>query len=167
MAKNSKVTKQKISASQGIKLCEDLLFSGHSRESILQKITKSYKISVGAIDKWIKQAKPEAEIRQKQAEITRVNQIEQANLEALKRGLKSDLELEVFLCQLVFGNVDVEEMVQGMTLTRDVSPVERLKAIDLLFKKRGSNAPSKMDLTTKGESIKQTVIKWGDKEITV
>ncbi len=139
----------RIQKSQGVKLCEDMLYKKLGREEILQQITKSYKISVGAIDKWIKIAKPAAETRHKEAETIRIEQTKEAELQALKEGLVSDLELEVFLSQIAVGGVNVCEMAKGMVVIRDVSPLERLKAIDLLFKKRGSNASSKLEITGK------------------
>jgi hypothetical protein len=147
-------SKKKISAPQGIKLCEDMIVSGVARETILQLITKKYKISVGGIDKWIRQAKPAAEIRQKEAEELRVTQLQAAHLEALNKGLKSDLELEVFLCQIAMGDFEIEELIRGEAILRNASPAERIKAIEQLYKKRGSYAPTKIAATNKeGEDV--------------
>lgn len=144
----------KIQKEQGVKLCEDMLVDNMAREEILQQITKKYKISVGAIDKWIKTAKPNAEKRRKEddgrkerAEIERQGTIEATKLQLLKEGLVTDLELEVFLCRIAIGGIDVSEMAKGIQVIRDVSPIERMKAVEILFKKRGSNASSKVELS--------------------
>ncbi len=74
--------------------------------------------------------------------------------EAAKDGLKTDLELEVILCQIASNNVSVQEWVSGEVVLRDVSPSETIQAIAQLFKKRGSYAPIKTAATdTKGNDV--------------
>jgi len=68
-------------------------------------------------------------------------------------GLKSDLELEAILCQFAAGNLSVAEWVKGEVVLRDVTPMESIAAISQIFKKRGTYAPTKTDLTTGGEKI--------------
>lgn len=50
---------------------------------------------------------------------------------------------------------------------RKPSQIELQKSYALYCARFGSNASNKLDITSKGESIKQTVIKWGDKEIVI
>jgi ribosomal protein S8E len=156
MAKASKPLK-KISAAQGKKLCEDFLFSGLGRESILQEITKNYKIGVSSIDKWIKQAKPAAEARQKEAEAVRIRELDAANVEALKAGLKSDLEIEAVVSQIATGSLLVEEIIDGGAVIRNLTPNEITNAAKAIWAKRGSNAPTKVAQTNgAGEDVALT-----------
>lgn len=82
--------------------------------------------------------------------------------EAAKNGLKTDLELEQILCQFATNNVEVEEWVKGEAVLRGISPTESINAIAQIFKKRGSYAPTKTDITSGGEKIQQTIIKTSD-----
>lgn len=71
-------------------------------------------------------------------------------MEAAKNGLKSDLELEIILCQYACQNVDVEEWIDGKMVLRGISPSESISAIAQLFKKRGSYAPVKVNNNISG-----------------
>lgn len=74
--------------------------------------------------------------------------------EAVKKGLKSDLELEMILCQIASGNVEVEEWIKGESVLRSVSPMEVINAAKVIFTKRGSNAPTKVAQTNAaGEDV--------------
>lgn len=141
--------KRKLSKQKGIELCANLLFSGNNRKQILQELAKVGNISSSTVDKWLKEARVIAEARQAEAEETRIRETDALTVEALKSGLKSDLELEVFLCQLVMGDVFIEDIIKGTTVLRGVSPLERIKATELIYKKRGSCAPAKVAQTDK------------------
>lgn len=135
--------KTKIAKDKGVEMCAELLLSGKKRPEILQAITKHYNNSPGCIDKWIKAARPVVLARQQEAEIIRQRETDAAITDSLKSGLKSDLELEVILCQLATDNVEVEEWVKGKKILRGITPFEVISAIQTLYKKRGSNAPIK------------------------
>ncbi len=64
---------------------------------------------------------------------------------ALQDELKTDLELEMVLCQIAIGNLTIEEWVRGNPILRNVSPMEQIAAIDKIYKKRGSYAPIKQE----------------------
>jgi hypothetical protein len=57
------------------------------------------------------------------------------------------LELEAILCQIASGNLKIAEIVQGEAVLTDIKPSDMVNAIGKLFKKRGSYAPTKQDLT--------------------
>jgi len=82
-----------------------------------------------------------------------MNETNALMVEALKEGLKSDLEIEVMLCQIAIGNVNFEEIKGGSLILRGASPTERVKAADLIFKKRGSYAPVKSEVAMKGITL--------------
>lgn len=84
------------------------------------------------------------EVRQEQSNIN-VSETD----EAVRNGLKSDLELEFILCQIASGNVEVEDWVKGLSILRSVSPMEVISAARTIFLKRGSNAAIKSELTGK------------------
>lgn len=74
-----------------------------------------------------------------------INEQREASIaEAAEKGLKTDLELEQILCQIASSNLEVEEIMGGAAVLRGATPGEMCKAIDLLFKKRGSYAPTKV-----------------------
>jgi hypothetical protein len=130
-------------------LIANMLSDGKERSEILQTVIKDYKASEGTIDKWIKQAKIIVSERRQQAEAIRVRETEAVIKDAVIDGLKSDLELEIILCQIATNNISVEEWVSGESVLRGVKPNEITKAIEVLYKKRGSNAPDKQEI--KGE----------------
>jgi hypothetical protein len=69
--------------------------------------------------------------------------------EGLRNGLKSDLEIELQLCKIAFGELDVEETTStpdGMIeFNRKPTPNEMVQAIKEIWKKRGTYAPDKID----------------------
>lgn len=137
------MAKKVISQSKGIEICIEQMSLGKSRREILQYFTKNYKFSDSTIDKWARQARKTIESRKKEAEQIRIKETEQAIAESVKQGLKSDLELEVFLCQIAMGDLQIEDIIRGNTFIRNTSPIERIRAIEVIYKKRGSYAPEK------------------------
>lgn len=79
------------------------------------------------------------------------NIIDKARAEAIsnatKEGLKTDLELELILCSIASQDIEVEEWVRGEAVLRSVSPGEIVAAVKTLFQKRGSNAPTKNQIS--------------------
>jgi hypothetical protein len=116
----------------------EMLYRGMERKKILQKLSKTCKLSARTIDNEIKAAKEAVSRRQKVAEEARLAATKEMTEEAMKEGLKSDLELEVILCKIAGGGIKVQEWINGGTVLRDVTPGELCKAIDLIYKKRGS-----------------------------
>ena len=126
------------------------LQKGSERKDIVAKYCKKLQKSPRTIDTLIQKASQKLQQDQQQAEEIRVRETAEATANALKEGLKSDLELEVFLCQIAMGDLQIEEVVKGETVIRDTSPMERIQAIKTLYTKRGSNAPVKSEVTGKG-----------------
>lgn len=116
----------------------ELIEKGVDRKEIVQKFAKMYKVGASIVDKDIKKAKIIIETRLKEQEGIRLREMDTEVKEAIKNGLKSDLELELILCQIASGNVKVEEWIKGDPILRDVNPNEVIKAIDTIYKKRGS-----------------------------
>lgn len=141
------IVKSKISSKQkrviGI---TDMLSKGMERKEILQKLAKTCKVSNRTIDNEIKEAKTIIAERNKETEVIRLSVTKQMTEEAIKEGLKSDLELEVILCQIASGNIEVQEWIKGEAVLRSVSPMEVINATKTIFAKRGSNAPEKSEV---------------------
>lgn len=133
-----------IPRTKGIELCTEMLSKRLSRQEIVQSITSTYKVSPGAIDKWIRVARPQSEVRIKEAEGIRVKVTEETIAEAVKDGLLSDIEIEMVLCKLIAGDIEIEEWVKGKPILRGVSPMEIIQAARTIYQKRGSNAPTKV-----------------------
>jgi hypothetical protein len=89
---------------------------------------------------------------QKRAEFKRslINEVTTHEIEeGLRNGLKSDLEIELQLCKIAFGEIDVMETTStpdGMIeFNRKPTPGEMINAMKELWKKRGTYAPDKID----------------------
>ena len=69
--------------------------------------------------------------------------------EAVKNGLKSDLEIEQQLCKIAFGELDVEETTSTpdglIEFRRKPTPNEMINAMKEIWKKRGTYAPDKVE----------------------
>jgi len=69
--------------------------------------------------------------------------------EAVRNGLKSDLEIEQQLCRIAFGEIDVMETTSTpdglIEFNRKPTPGEMINAMKELWKKRGTYAPDKID----------------------
>ncbi|CAB4165102.1 hypothetical protein UFOVP916_57 [uncultured Caudovirales phage] len=84
-------------------------------------------------------------------------------------GILSQSEVDKKLCDIINGNFLIEDVAIYMgcevPYKRKPNANEVAKAIDLYNKRFGSYAPTKTDLTSKGESInKPTIIDWSDKD---
>lgn len=123
-----------------------------------QQLNNSYKnaniceemqISVAMFHRY----KPKALLElQKRAEIQRnsINSvIIHETTEAVRNGLKSDLEIEQQLCRIAFGELDVTETTSTpdgvIEFNRKPTPNEMINAMKELWKKRGTYAPDKID----------------------
>ena len=136
-----------------------MLEMGMERKAILQKIAKTCKVSARTVDDEIKQAKLVVTERNKQKEAIRVGITTEILKNDLEKAIRSDMELEAILCTIATGNAKVEEIVQGKAVLRGITPSEMTNAIDKIFKKRGSNAPTKVAQTdVEGNDAKVKVI---------
>jgi len=112
-------------------------------------IQQEMQISIGMFHR----LKPMALLElQKRAEIKRslINDVTtQETIEAIKNGLKSDLEIEQQLCKIAFGEIDVTETTSTpdglIEFNRKPTPGEMINAMKELWKKRGTYAPDKVE----------------------
>lgn len=132
-----------------------MLNKGMDRKAILQQFAKTYKISARTVDNEIKEAKSIIAGRKEEAEQIRLAATKAMTEEAIKEGLRSDLELEVILCQIAGGGVQVAEWVKGEAVLRGPTPTEIVNAAKALWLKRGSNAPvkSSVSITNLGKDL--------------
>jgi hypothetical protein len=135
-----------------------MLEKGMERKAILQKLTKTYKVSNGTIDKEIKEAKSILFERNEHKENIRVATTTNTLKEAINEAILSDLEIEAILSKIVSGNMQVEQIIDGTPILRDITPNEVINAAKVIYTKRGSNAPTK---------VAQTDTKGNDKESTI
>lgn len=89
---------------------------------------------------------------QKRTEFKRslINEVTTQEIEeGLRNGLKSDLEIELQLCKIAFGELDVEETTSTpdglIEFRRKPTPNEMINAMKEIWKKRGTYAPDKID----------------------
>lgn len=133
-----------------------MLEKGMETKDILRNITENYGVSISSVEKDIKEAKGTHSERNKQREEVRISVTTEALKNELNEAIISDLELEAILCQIASGNLKIAEIVQGEAVLTDIKPSDMVNAIDKLFKKRGTYAPTKQDvsLTDKGGADK-------------
>lgn len=133
-----------------------MLERGLERKEILQQLAKTCKVSARTIDDEIKDAKIELKKRNDEKEAIRLSVTSVEYAQVVKGQIISDTELEVILCKIATGNIEVEEFIKGVPFLRGVSPSEQIQAIDKLYKKRGTYAPIKNDL---GDKVKIIITK--------
>jgi hypothetical protein len=133
-----------------------MLEQGLERKQILQKLSKTCKVSQRTIDNEIKAAKVVLSKRNKEKEAARLSVTTEEIQKAAKEAIISDLEIEAVLCNIIKGNYHVHEIVKGGVILREVSPMEMINAAKTIYTKRGSNAPTKIAQTNKeGNDIPQ------------
>jgi hypothetical protein len=135
-----------------------MLEQGLERKEICEKLLKTAKVSKGTIDREIKEAKTILSERNKQKEVIRQEQVSTTLKESINEALLSDLELEAILCKIATGNLEIQEWIKGKPIIRGVTPTEITNAIDKIYKKRGSNAPTKQQ--TELTVSKPIIIDW-------
>lgn len=131
-----------------------MLEQGLERKQILQKLSKTCKVSQRTIDDEIKAAKVVLSKRNEEKEAARLSVTTEEIQKAAKEAIISDLEIEAVLCNIIKGSYTVQEILKGGVALRDVSPTEITNAAKVLFTKRGSNAPTKIANTdTNGKDV--------------
>lgn len=135
-----------------------MLEEGMETKTILRKLTKAYGKSISTFEKEIKSAKEIVNKRNAEKEAIRQSLLTEEYKNALNEAIISDIEIEAILCKLVTGNMQVSEMVLGIPVLRDITPTEIIQAAKTLYTKRGSNAPTRQDLTTNGKEIGATQV---------
>lgn len=130
-----------------------LLVEGVSHYNIVKQLSTKYEVHQSTVEYWIKAVKPEADFIREEREAFRRKAIQDVE-EELHGVIKSDLELEAYVSQIAAGNVRVEDWVKGEAVLRGVQPNEIIKAVELLWKKRGTLAPLRVAKTnSKGEDL--------------
>lgn len=137
--------RSKISRAKGVETCIELLQSGKSRKEILQQIAESYKASTKTVDNWMREARVVVQGRRQEAETIRRMQMDETISDAVKEGLLSDMEIELILCKIISGEVEMEEWIRGKVILRTVTPTEVTNAAKAIYAKRGSNAAAKIE----------------------
>jgi len=130
-----------------------LLEKGMTRKEICETMRKVAKVNPATTDRLIREAKIIVEERNAEKEAIRQAAMATDYKEALNESIISDIEIEAILCKLVTGNMQVQEMVKGVPVLRDITPTEIIQAAKTLYVKRGSNAPTKSDFTSGGEKL--------------
>lgn len=89
--------------------------------------------------------------------------------EALK-GILSQAEVDAKVCKIISGELETEKIFVTQTGIKKVmekpSQSDILRAADIYYKRFGSYADQQIEIA-QGEKIMPTVIKWGNKKISV
>lgn len=134
------------------------LRAGKERNYILQHFTKIYKVSTKTFDNRLKIAKELLAVENKTKEDIRQSLLPEQVKAEIEANIASEQEIDLALSKIVMGNCTVEEFIQGKAVLRGIEPMEIIAAADKLYKRKGSYAPAKSDLTTNGESLNQGVV---------
>lgn len=130
-----------------------MLEKGMERKQICEKLIKTAKVSKGTIDRGIKAAKVVLSKRNEEKEAARLSVTTEEIQKAAKEAIISDLEIEAVLCNIIKGGYQVQEIVKGGVILKDVTPSEIVNAAKVIFLKRGSNAAIKLNNHITGEVL--------------
>ena len=120
---------------------------GATRKEVLQHFSKKCKLSARTLDNEMKEAKLVVDERNKEKERLRVEQTEQTIKESVNEAIISESEIDAVLSMIVTGRIEIEEIIKGEAVLRSVSPMEVIAAADKLYKRKGSYAPQKKEIT--------------------
>lgn len=88
---------RKISKAKGVEICADRLFVGTKSKEIVRELTEKYGVSVSAVEKWMKAARPIVAARQAEAEQIRARvSAEEIEASAKKLNLTRERILEEY-----------------------------------------------------------------------
>jgi hypothetical protein len=137
------------------------LQNGEQRNEILQKFARSFKTSTRTFDNRLKDAYAQAESTRKAVNLAVTEVIVQEAAEAVRMGLKTDLEIEMQLLKIGFGEMDIIETTTNnngnvTTYERKPTPAEQRAALETVYKRRGSFAAEKHQL----EVVEPIIIEW-------
>lgn len=161
--KSKTPTKKPINSNElnEIEFIKNLLRKGFKRKELLQSFTKSYKgRSVKTFDNRLKVARTQMVDEIKKIE-NRTEQSITKEVEARKLKIMTIAERIDILSKIADGEIPLQKAMvcNGKIELIDVVPdwSDRRNAIAELNKMDGSYAPTKTDLTSKGESINPTI----------
>lgn len=121
------------------------LANGKERGELLIKLGKKWGMSKSSFDRFIKSAKPIAkrlsELRDKVVNDT----ITAETKEAAKNGLKSILEVDAKLQEIIFNEFILVRDANDRIIKVENTTADKLKAMDLYFKRNGHYAPEKQE----------------------
>lgn len=148
--------KRTISKAKGVEMCADWMYSGRSRKEIVQELMETYGISESAVDKWMKQARPGVQERQRDAETIRTKETQAAIAESAKRlNITQERVIEQY-AKIAFYDPKAE-LDEAKEKGDDLDPsfgrlmgiraADANKALDSICKVLGYNAPEKKELT--------------------
>lgn len=124
-----------------------MLERGDTRKQILQHFSKKCKLSARTLDNEMKEAKKAVDERNKEKERIRVEQTTRSIQESVNEAIINESEIDAVLSMIVTGRLEVEEIIRGDAVLRNVSPMEIIAAADKLYKRKGSYAPQKKEIS--------------------
>lgn len=84
-----------LSKAKGIEIISDMLFAGKERKEIVEKFTTEYKVSVSAVDKWLKSARIIAQQRMEETQAEKRALIKETTKAMVERlGLTQEIVLK-------------------------------------------------------------------------
>jgi hypothetical protein len=104
---------RKISKQKGVEICGEMLYIGKATKEIVGELTESYAVSKSAIEKWMKQARPMVQARQRRDSEISTDQLDKAAVDAAKRlNLSRERVLEEY-AKIAFSDIREVLTVDG------------------------------------------------------
>lgn len=135
---------QSLQIAARIKVIAEQIASGKT-DGLVEKFGKKWNLKKTSINNYIRLAKPEAkrlsELKDKVVNDTITAEIK----EAAKNGLKSLLEVDAKLQEIIFNEFILVQDENGRIIKVENTTADKLKAMDLYFKRNGHYAPEKQE----------------------
>ena len=140
-----------------------LLLEGKTRGEILAENGKVWQLPERTFERHLLKATTKHREAQQESNAALNAALNAERIDALKTGLKSDLEIELQLLKIGFAEIEVEETTLSeqfglTTFNRMPTPGEMKAALAEVWKKRGSYAPTKIAATDKDGNDKDFII---------
>jgi hypothetical protein len=141
-----------------------LLQNGKTRAEIMAINAKKWQMTTRTADRYLKDANKMLLDARKAVNVAVTEVIVQEAAEAVRMGLKTDLEIEMQLLKIGFGEMDIVETTSNNNGTtvyqRNPTPAEQRAALETVYKRRGSFAAEKHQV----EITEPIIIEWWNNE---
>ncbi len=152
----SRIKAKKTQKADRIREIAEYLMQGFDRKEIIQFCAKKYGVGERIVDTDIRSAKTIVAERNAELERVRMDEMSAAKKKAVNEAIITNTEIEAVLCTIIMANLQVEEIVRGEAIIRNVNPMEQIAAADKIFKIRGAYAATKTEISV----AKPVIIKW-------
>jgi hypothetical protein len=149
----------KLSKIKGIELIGKELAKGVTKVEIMANFGKQWQTPKDTFNKWYLIAFEDYQVQLQAKEAERQALVSKNLSTEISAQIATEQELDLILSKIARGDVQVESWINGEIVLKNVSPSDVAKAADLLYKRKGSYAPTKQANTdTEGNSMPTTFV---------